>query len=162
VRELPPALPRTEPRSGVPQRWPGLPAGLASGRFSWWFEDTNAWLRNVDFDIGLAPLVPSVFNQAKSPIKTAEYAALGIPAIASDVGPYPGFVEDGVTGFLVRQPHEWAAALKALADDPEDASRELAGACKTIVHATHDLVVLGRIAHRCVAFDEDRQVAAEG
>lgn len=97
--------------------------GWPQARFSRWFEDTNAWLRHIDFDIGLAPLVPSVFNQAKSPIKALEYAALGIPAIASEVGPYPGFVEDGVTGLLVRRPHEWAAALKALADDPEERAR---------------------------------------
>lgn len=39
---------------------------------------------------------------------------------------------------------------------------QLADAGKTIVHATHDLDVLGRIADRCVVLGEDHQVAAEG
>jgi cobalt/nickel transport system ATP-binding protein len=39
---------------------------------------------------------------------------------------------------------------------------ELGDAGKTIVHATHDLDVLGRIADRCVVFAEDHTIAAEG
>lgn len=39
---------------------------------------------------------------------------------------------------------------------------QLADAGKTIVHATHDLDVLGRIADRCVVLGEDHRVAAEG
>jgi cobalt/nickel transport system ATP-binding protein len=39
---------------------------------------------------------------------------------------------------------------------------ELGDAGKTIVHATHDLDVLGRIADRCIVFAEDHTIAAEG
>jgi cobalt/nickel transport system ATP-binding protein len=39
---------------------------------------------------------------------------------------------------------------------------QLAAAGKTIVHATHDLDALERIADRCLVFGEDHRIAAEG
>jgi hypothetical protein len=38
----------------------------------------------------LAPLAAETFNEAKSDLKLLEYAALGLPAVASPVGPYRG------------------------------------------------------------------------
>jgi glycosyltransferase involved in cell wall biosynthesis len=70
--------------------------------------------------------VPSRFNRSKSHIKALEYAALGIPVIASDEAPYRDFVVDGVTGFLVRHDHEWALRLRDLVNDA--AMRESMGA----------------------------------
>lgn len=72
---------------------------------------------NLDFDIGLAPLAPNVFNRSKSHIRVLEYAALGIPVIASDEPAYRDTVIDGVTGFLVRYEHEWMSRLRDLAND---------------------------------------------
>lgn len=40
------------------------------------------------WDIALAPLVDDYFNAAKSDLKLLEYAALGLPSVASNVGPY--------------------------------------------------------------------------
>jgi glycosyltransferase involved in cell wall biosynthesis len=82
-----------------------------------WDESVFAYYGNLDFDIGLAPLVNHQFNRCKSAIKALEYAALGIPVIASDVAPYRDFVEHGVTGFLVSQDHEWAKRLRELTLD---------------------------------------------
>lgn len=95
-------------------------------RHSGWSPKVTDYYSKIDFDIGLAPLVPSVFNRSKSAIKALEYAALGIPVIASDVGPYQDFVEDGVTGFLVRRDHEWCARLRDLTNDAD--MREAMGA----------------------------------
>jgi cobalt/nickel transport system ATP-binding protein len=39
---------------------------------------------------------------------------------------------------------------------------QLSAAGKTIVHATHDLEVLHRIADRCLVFGEDHRIVAEG
>lgn len=87
------------------------------GRWSGWSAKIHDYYASVDFDIGLAPLVPSVFNRSKSFIKALEYSALGIPVIASDVGPYREFVIDGVTGFLIRYDHEWETRLRELTQD---------------------------------------------
>lgn len=91
-----------------------------------WSPSTTEYYKLIDFDIGLAPLESTVFARSKSHIKALEYAALGIPVIASDVAPYRDFVIDGVTGWLVRRDHEWAQRLRELIND--DAMREEMGA----------------------------------
>jgi hypothetical protein len=80
-------------------------------------DDPRGYYTSVDFDIGLAPLVPSVFARSKSSIKALEYAARGIPVIASDAEPYRDFVLHGVTGFLVKRDHEWLKYMSELAAD---------------------------------------------
>lgn len=96
-----------------------------TGRFTPWQSDTWDYYRAIDFDIGLAPLVDMPFNRSKSAIKAMEYAALGIPVIASDREPYRPFVLDGVTGYLVRDEHEWTKRLRELVND--NAMREEMG-----------------------------------
>lgn len=89
-------------------------------RFTPWVniaQDPRAYYSAIDFDIGLAPLHPTVFARSKSAIKCLEYAALGIPVIASDCEPYADFVLHGVTGFLVKRDHEWLKYLSELASD---------------------------------------------
>ena len=95
-------------------------------------EEEYRYYRLPDFDIGLAPLTPDVFNMSKSPVKALEYAALGIPVIASDWHPYRDFVRHGETGFLVKRDHEWLHYMSILAADDDlregmgKAARELA------------------------------------
>jgi hypothetical protein len=76
------------------------------------------WQRVSTFDIGLAPLVDSLFNRSKSFVKVLEYAALGVPFIASPVGPYADHVIPGETGLLAATPEEWADALTQLIRSP--------------------------------------------
>lgn len=45
------------------------------------------------FDVGLAPLDDIPFNRARSDVKVKEYSAVGIPWLASPVGPYAGYGE---------------------------------------------------------------------
>jgi glycosyltransferase involved in cell wall biosynthesis len=88
--------------------------------FTRWIDiktDAPAYYAALNYDIGVAPLVPSVFSRSKSYIKCLEYAARGIPVVASDCEPYREFVLHGVTGFLVRRDHEWLKYLSELAND---------------------------------------------
>lgn len=87
------------------------------GRWTAWSTRLIEYYSKIDFDIGIAPLVPSKFNRSKSAIKALEYSALGIPVIASDVAPYRAFILDGVTGFLVKHDHEWERRLRELTND---------------------------------------------
>jgi len=83
------------------------------------WSDPLAYMRRLDWQVGLAPLAPTQFNRCKSPLKALEYAARGIVVIASDVEPYRLFVRHGETGFLVSRDHEWMAYLNLLATAPE-------------------------------------------
>jgi hypothetical protein len=57
--------------------------------------------------VGLVPLLPSRFNQAKSWCKGMELNAMGVPAVASESREYRTFIEPGVNGYLVRRPKDW-------------------------------------------------------
>lgn len=84
-----------------------------------WQPSVDDYHRTIDFDIGLAPLASNGFNNCKSAIKALEYAALGIPVVASDFGPYRDFVQHDVTGFLCRTDHDWYRALRMLTEDQD-------------------------------------------
>jgi glycosyltransferase involved in cell wall biosynthesis len=90
---------------------------LPNTRWTTWNENLVDYMHNLDFDIGVAPLAYNVFNKSKSDIKVLEYASLGIPVVASDVGPYAHSVVHGETGFLVKRDHEWAKYLRMLVED---------------------------------------------
>jgi glycosyltransferase involved in cell wall biosynthesis len=93
--------------------------GHSGARHTHWEPLIPDYYRHLDFDIGLAPLAETKFNESKSPLKALEYGALGIPVIASDFGPYAEFVQDGVTGFLVRKEKEWRDRIRELAADED-------------------------------------------
>jgi glycosyltransferase involved in cell wall biosynthesis len=71
----------------------------------------------LDFQIGLIPLADCKFNEAKSHLKGLEYAACGIPALASPSASYRDWLGDGDCGFLARSPKEWSQSLDLLAAD---------------------------------------------
>ncbi|MCL5291456.1 MAG: glycosyltransferase [Actinobacteria bacterium] len=69
------------------------------------------------FDIALAPLTDDSFNACKSDLKFLEYAALGLPVIASKVAAYESSVDHGRNGFLARNPKDWLKYLRRLIND---------------------------------------------
>jgi len=85
-----------------------------------WFDDVHDYLSYVArFDVGVAPLLDTPFNRCKSPLKVMEYMALGVPYVASKVGPYADFVPDGCGGFLAINKRQFAARLHDLILDQE-------------------------------------------
>lgn len=82
---------------------------------------------SFEFDIGVAPLNDIPFNHAKSWIKAIEYAAAGIPFIASDVGEYRRLHDLYGIGRLAKSPDDWRSnfeALRNLQDRTEEAKRQ--------------------------------------
>lgn len=82
-----------------------------------WMHTIADYYAALDFDIGVIPLRPHIFNQSKSNVKALEYAALGIPVVASNTGPYETSVYPGKTGYLVDYDHQWSQFLRNLAND---------------------------------------------
>jgi len=75
------------------------------------------------FDLALAPIADVSFNRVRSNIKVKEYAAAGVPWLASPIGPYKDLgAEQG--GRLVPD-HGWSQALDELVTD-HDARATLA------------------------------------
>jgi hypothetical protein len=68
------------------------------------------------FDVGVVPLNAVAFNKAKSAIKGMEYAAAGIPFVASHADEYVWLYGTHGIGRLARKPKHWATHLRALAD----------------------------------------------
>jgi GT2 family glycosyltransferase/glycosyltransferase involved in cell wall biosynthesis len=100
-----PDIPPEINRIGVP-----LHATLSYPGFVHWL--TSVW---PGWHIGLAPLLDTPFNRAKSPIKVMDYAALGLAVLASDIPVYRGSLAGGPAGQLVaNDPRAWHAALSWL------------------------------------------------
>ena len=86
-----------------------------------WIDISELPMAMSDFDIGLAPLVDTPFNRSKSGLKHIQYAALGIPTVASPVKSYEGLIEDGFDGFYARdnKAEAWQETLQMLIDSKE-------------------------------------------
>jgi glycosyltransferase involved in cell wall biosynthesis len=67
-------------------------------------------------DVGIAPLNPSPFNRAKSGLKCLEYAARGVPYVASPSPEYTLLAGEGV-GLLATDALQWRRHLTDLMQD---------------------------------------------
>ena len=91
------------------------------------------------WDIGITPLADTAFNRCKSAIKTLDYAALGLPVLASDVAPYRGSLAGRGGGMLVANTDTaWFAALSRLTRDAE-LRAQLADGARAALAATGTL-----------------------
>jgi glycosyltransferase involved in cell wall biosynthesis len=86
------------------------------------FQDLAGFIQR--FDIGLAPLADTRLNRSRSSIKVKEYAAAGVPWLASSLGPYAGLGEEH-GGRLVAD-DDWFDAMHELVDDRK-ARKRLSG-----------------------------------
>jgi glycosyltransferase involved in cell wall biosynthesis len=69
-------------------------------------------------DIGIAPLSDIAFNRCRSDVKLKEYAAAGLPWLASPIGPYAGLGEK--QGGRLVPDDRWYEELLRLIDKPKD------------------------------------------
>lgn len=78
------------------------------------YPDFISWLRRLSphFDMAIAPLTTTGFNQSKSALKYLQYSAMGLPAIYSNCTPYREVVKNNTTGFLAENTEEsWYGLL---------------------------------------------------
>ncbi|HMJ02338.1 MAG TPA: hypothetical protein VK506_05315, partial [Conexibacter sp.] len=67
------------------------------------------------FDVGIAPIADIPFNRAKSNVKVKEYAAMGVPWLASPIGPYADLGEK--QGGRLVPDDRWFEELEHLVSD---------------------------------------------
>lgn len=89
-----------------------------------------AYLAEQPWNIGIAPLIPSPFNESKSHIKWMEYSSYKIPVVASRVYPYykdifgVPTIEHEETGLLCDTTEDWINNLSRLIES-EDLRKKL-------------------------------------
>ena len=71
-----------------------------------------------EWDIGICPLSPILFNLMKANTKWVEYTSVGVAVVASRDTVYDGCCADGC-GILASTVEEWQEALESLIRDPE-------------------------------------------
>lgn len=72
-------------------------------------------IRDLDLDIGLAPLLDNPHNASKSNIRLLEYGVAGVPVVASKFGPY---ADDNFPILQATDTDNWVKALEILIDAP--------------------------------------------
>lgn len=93
------------------------------------FQKGSSYLRYAEMlpelglDIGLIPIASSEFNRSKSNVKYLEYAAIGLPCVASNYEPYNRTIEDSVNGYLAEDQDDWTFKLEKLINNPEERLR---------------------------------------
>ena len=73
----------------------------------------------VGCDIGLAPLPDNRFTRGKCGFKILQYAAAGLPVVASPVGVNSDYIDDGVSGFLATDKQQWIEKIETLIKDEQ-------------------------------------------
>ena len=76
-----------------------------------------SWVASFGFDIGIAPLHDNYFNRGKSNLRYLEYASMGIPTAASNVGHFKETLNHGHSAFLCTTEDEWVESLSKLVED---------------------------------------------
>jgi glycosyltransferase involved in cell wall biosynthesis len=122
---------------------PGVPCRLVP----WSVSGEGAAL--ADCDVGLAPLPDDSWTRGKSGYRCIQYAAAGLPAVASPVGANREVIRDGSSGLLAGTPDQWRAALRRLCADVE-LRRRMGAAARARVQA-YDISEFSRryLDHLC-------------
>lgn len=97
--------------------WLAETIGLNPNKVSKFTGARSQYYSNIfmPIDIGIVPLTPSQFNEAKSNLKGLEYALCGIPFVASNTQEYRDLAELGA-GRIAKSPKDWIKHLNQLLD----------------------------------------------
>lgn len=74
-------------------------------------------LASKGWDIAVAPVINNAFGNAKSNLKLMEYAALGLPVVASPIAPYRESAASNAQILFAESFDEWYNSIKELIED---------------------------------------------
>lgn len=103
-------------------------------------------------DIGLAPLPENRFTMGKCGFKILQYAAAGLPVIASPVGVNADYVRDHITGRLASGKEQWVDGVAELIESPKSRSEMGRNALEFVESFDADVIgeQLASLIRRCV------------
>ena len=82
-----------------------------------WTEESEAE-SIAQCDVGIMPLLDSLWERGKCGYKLIQYMACGLPVVASNVGVNSEIVRHGENGYLASTSGDWVAALETLLQSP--------------------------------------------
>jgi hypothetical protein len=109
-------------------------------------------------DVGIVPLADTPFNRAKSYLKGIEYAARGVPFVASPTPEYERLFSEGIGRLAKWRSRDWKRELTALMID-ESLRIESAMVAREVVAREHTYEV--NAARWCEAWEQARVNRAE-
>lgn len=93
-----------------------------------------------ELDVGLVPLADTRFNRAKSYLKAIEFAAAGVPVIASKTPEHEALVRSGVPIWLVKnRRRDWVRAIRSILDLDDKELKNLAHSHRQSVASSHTM-----------------------
>lgn len=106
-------------------------AGLGKAEFMTcgWVPIDEYPVMMAEIDIGVVPLQLQAFNHAKSWLKGLEFAAVGVPFVASPTRPYVELMQRYGIGTVAERPKDWLRMIQRMAPDRE----ELGEQCRNLV-----------------------------
>jgi glycosyltransferase involved in cell wall biosynthesis len=99
-------------------------------------------------DIGLAPLPDNRFTRGKCGFKILQYAAAGLPVVASPVGANAEYIQDGTNGFYAVDDSDWIEKISLLLKDSQ--LRQQMGRAGRQKVKQYDLRVIGKQVCRLI------------
>lgn len=93
---------------GSIHHWPGEP-----------LENYPMILASKGWDIAIAPVIGNAFGNSKSDLKIKEYAAIGVPVVASPIAPYLEASKGNAQVVFAETFEEWYDKLKEMIKFPE-------------------------------------------
>ncbi|MBU5364196.1 glycosyltransferase [Enterococcus devriesei] len=93
-------------------------------------------------DVNIAPLVDSIFNEAKSENKWIEASLVKVVTVASNIGAFKKIIENQRTGLLVNNSDDWFLTIKSLIED-QDLKHSIAEAAFNEVIDKHTTISSG-------------------
>ena len=103
----------------------GIPTDMGMGKnVKWipWTEETEV-AEIQKMDVGIMPLQNSLWEKGKCAYKLIQYAASGVPGIASDVGMNKEVTIPNETGYLVDSAQEWKQKIIELKNNKDERIR---------------------------------------
>lgn len=107
-----------------------------------WTEDTEV-AEILKMDIGLMPLQDSKWEKGKCAYKLIQYAACGIPGVASDVGMNKDVCVDNETGFIAKSKEDWIEKIRFLKNN-DSARRQLGKSARQLVEEKYCIQVTAK------------------
>jgi len=107
-----------------------------------WTEDTEV-SEILKMDVGIMPLQNSEWEKGKCAYKLIQYAACGIPGVASEVGMNKDVCVDNETGFIAKTKEDWIEKIRFLKNN-DLARRQLGKSARKLVEEKYCIQVTAK------------------